>query len=417
MSEQNYDYELRTDFWCHVKVWRGLGAGAELYDSQDTISIKHGSRVIWWWKPDRQHQQIRLETEALAELFGAISQKPEEFTPDKMSPERLAKAFIRHVLKLPMNRQTNWYGERYYYLVETRPQLLDMDLLPQVERSDHDYGFNYELLGDASHERYLYLATQPQGYAIELDIESAHFTTFLKQRTMLLNDPPTGAKPYFISDGGAMEELHKINPQLPDWFRFRMFNLIASHKLEYHKFNPATGSSETKVNPNVIYCGMAFNAAQKAIYTVYETMAEVANLVKNDLLRSHTNSFVLKATMSRTAETQMLTALAERGFEVSCKGIGWAHFWDIDRGILGFGKPKGHIQDLEELRKRDGVWVKPMPREMYDRWSHWLPEIPEEIRTSAKHYEFVPVNSIPRVSPEKVGGYWRNEWSVSSRNT
>jgi len=30
--------------------------------------------------------------------------------------------------------------------------------------------------------------------------------------------------------------------------------------------------------------------------------------------------------MSRTAETEMLTALAERGFEVSCKGIGWAHF-------------------------------------------------------------------------------------------
>ncbi|MGI2906816.1 hypothetical protein [Tolypothrix sp. VBCCA 56010] len=65
-------------------------------------------------------------------------------------------------------------------------------------------------------------------------------------------------------------------------------------------------------------------------------------------------------------------------------GIGWAHFWNIDQGILGFGKPKGHIEDLEELRKRDGVYVRPMPRELYDRWGHWLPEIPLEIRNGSK---------------------------------
>ncbi|MBG1268708.1 hypothetical protein [Nostoc sp. WHI] len=408
MCEQNY--ELRTDYWCHVRVCRELGIGAELYDSQDTITIKHGSQVIWWWKPDRQHQQIRLETEALAELFGAISQKPEEFTTDKMSPERLVKAFIRHVLKLPMNKQTRRYGNRYYYLVETRPQLLEMDELAQVQRLDQEHGFNYDLLGNASHWHYLYLAPQPQGYAIELDIESAHFTAFINQQTMLLSDPGEYGQPYFQGDGGAMKRLREISPQIPKWFRCRMLEIIGSHKLEYYQFNPATGSSETKVNPNVIYCGMAFNAVHKAIYTVYQTMAEVANLVKDDLLRSHTNSFVLKATMSRTAETEMLNALTERGFEVSCKGIGWAHFWDIDKGILGFSKPKGHIEDLEELRKRDGVYVKPMPRQMYDRWGHWLPEIPEEILTNAKRYEFVPVRSIPKVSPEKVGGYWRNDW-------
>ncbi|MHC5727149.1 MAG: hypothetical protein ACYT04_49260 [Nostoc sp.] len=381
-----------------------------MYDSQDTITVKHGSRVIWWWKPDRQHQQIRLETEALAELFGANSQNPEEFTTDKMSPERLVKAFIRHVLKLPMTKQTKRYGNRYYYLDRTRPQLLEMDELAQVQRLDQEHGFNYELLGNASHWHYLYLAPQPQGYAIELDIESAHFTAFLNQKTMLLSDPGEYGKPYFVGDGRAMERLREINPQLPKWFRFRMLEIIGSHKLEYCQFNPATGSSETIVNPNVIYCGMAFNAAHKAIYTVYQTMAEVANLVKDDLLRSHRNSFVLKATMSRTAETEMLNALTERGFEVSCKGLGWAHFWDIDQGILGFGKPKGHIEDLEKLRKRDGVYVKPMPREMYDRWGHWLPEIPQEILTNANRYEFVPVKSIPKVSPEKVGGYWRNDW-------
>lgn len=77
---------------------------------------------------------------------------------------------------------------------------------------------------------------------------------------------------------------------------------------------------------------------------------------------------------------------------------------------MGFGKPKGHIEDLEELRKRDGVYVKPMPRQMYERWGHWLPEIPQEILTNANRYEFVPVKSIPKVSPEKVGGYWRNDW-------
>ncbi|MBN3893794.1 MAG: hypothetical protein HWQ41_00340, partial [Nostoc sp. NOS(2021)] len=283
-----HTYELRTDFWCHVKICRGLGTGAELYDSQDTITVKHGSKVIWWWKPEKRHQQIKQETEALAELFGAISQKPEEFTTDKMSPQKLVKTFIRHVLKLPMNKKTKSYGNRYYYLARTRPQLLEMDELAQVQKLDQEHGFNYELLGNASHWHYLYLAPQPQGYAIELDIESAHFTAFLNQQTMLLSDSGEYGKPYFLGDGDAMKRLREINPQLPKWFRFRMLEIIGSHKLEYCQFNPATGSSETIVNPNVIYCGMAFNAAQKAIYTVYQTMAEVANLVRDDLLRSHT---------------------------------------------------------------------------------------------------------------------------------
>lgn len=118
--------------------------------------------------------------------------------------------------------------------------------------------------------------------------------------------------------------------------------------------------------------------------------------------------------MSRSAEAQMLTTLAEKGFTVSCKGIGYSHFWNIDQGILGFGKPKGHIQDLEELRKRDGIWVKGMPRELYERWNHWLPEIPDHIRTSAKHYEFVPMKSIPKVSEEKLAGCWRNDWCMET---
>lgn len=408
MSEQNY--ELRTDYWCHVKVWRELGLGAELYDSQDTITVKHGSKVIWWWKPDRQHQQIRLETEALAELFGAISQKPEEFTTDKMSPQKLVKAFIRHVLKLPMNKKTKSYGNRYYYLARTRPQLLEMDELAQVQKLDQEHGFNYELLGNASHWHYLYLAPQPQGYAIELDIESAYFTAFLKQPRMLLCDPGDSGKPYFVGDGDAMKRLREINPQLPKWFRFRMLEILGSHELKYCEFDPATGSSETKVNPNVIYCGMAFNAVHKAIYTVYQTMAEVANLVRDDLLRSHTDSFIVKATMSRSAEAQMLTALADKGFSVSCKGIGPIHFWNINLGTHGFGKPKGDIEEINELLQRDRVSIKPMPREMYERWQHWLPEIPDDIRTSAKHYEFIPKKSIPKVSPQKLAGYWRNEW-------
>lgn len=407
-------YELREDFWCYAKIHRELGPGARLYDSRDTITITSGNRVIWWWRPEKQYQQIKQETERLSELFAELTKKPEEFSSEKMSPERLVKAFVKHYLKLIIDEKTKWYGNRFYYLVKVRQQLLDMDELTEVQKLDQQYGFNYDLLGNNSHWHFLYLAGQPQGYAIELDIdiESAYFTAFLKQPKMLLKEPKTDAKPYFIDDGGAMDRLRKINQKLPRWFRFRILEILGSHEIEYyqHEAGISTYYCEKKVDPHVINYGMAFNAVHKAIYTVYETMAEVANLVRDDLLRSHTGSFLLKATMSRSAETQMLTTLAERGFEVFCKGIGYAHFWDIDQGILGFGKPKGHIEDLEELRKRDKVWVKPMSREMYDRWSHWLPEIPEEIRTSAKHYEFLPNRSIPQVSPEKLAGYWKNDW-------
>ncbi|WP_375505187.1 hypothetical protein [uncultured Nostoc sp.] len=40
----------------------------------------------------------------------------------------------------------------------------------------------------------------------------------------------------------------------------------------------------------------------------------MANLIRDDLLRSHINSFVLKATMSPTAETQMLNARSRSQF-------------------------------------------------------------------------------------------------------
>lgn len=401
------NYELRTNFWLHVKIFRELGPGARLYDSQNTITITHGSKVIWWWKPEERHQQIKQETQRLAELFGEISKKPEEFLPEKMSPERLVKAFLTYVLKLKLNKQTERYGDRYPYLVEFRPLLFEMDEFSQVPKSDQKYGFDYEILGDASHWHYLYLAPDPKGYAVELDIESAYFTAFLKQPTMLLNDPGVPGQPHFIGDGGAMGRLRDINPELPEWFRLRMLKILGSHELEFYEINPETGLGELTVQTNVINYGMAFNATHKAIYTVYKIMAEVANLIRDDLLRSHTDSFCIRERMSRENEQLMIDALKERGFEVWCKSIGWAHFWDIDRGVLGFGKPKGHIDEIDELRERDGVFVRPTPRAMYQRWEHWLPAIPEWMLESDGQIEFTPRKSIPKVSPEKLAGEWR----------
>lgn len=241
------DYELRTDFSCYEEVWKQLGLGTELYESQDPITVKYGSKVIWWWRTERQHQQIKEETQKLVEIFGETTKKPEEFTRDKMSPERLVKAFITHVLKLPMNRQTKRYGDRYYYLVKSRPNLLEMDELAQVQKSDRVYRFNYELLGDAVQWHYLYLAPDPMNYVVELDIKSAYFTAFLSQPTMLLNDPGVPRKLCFIGDGGAMNKLREINPELPNWFRFRMLEIIGSHELEYYQFNAETGLKEKKV--------------------------------------------------------------------------------------------------------------------------------------------------------------------------
>lgn len=402
------NYELRTDFWLHIKILRELGPGAKMYDSHNTITITHGSKVIWWWKPEKRDQQIKQETQSLAELFGKISKKPEEFTREKMSPERLVKAFLTYVLKLKLNKQTEIYGDRYPYLVEFRPLLFDMEEFSQVPKSDQKYGFDYEILGDASHWHYLYLAPEPKDYAVELDIKSAYFTAFLKQPTMLLNDPGVeSGEPYFMSDGGAMARLREINPELPEWFRLRMLRILGSHELEFYEMNYATGLAELTVQSNVINYGMAFNATHKAIYTVYKAMAEVANLIRDDLLRSYTDSFCIRARMSRENEQLMLDALKERGFEVSCKGIGWTHFWDIDRGVLGFGKPKGHFDEIVELVKRDGVFVKPTPRELYQRWSHWLPPIPQWMLDSDGHIEFTPLKNAVKVSPEKLGGEWR----------
>ena len=108
MSQRTY--ELREDFWCHAKIHRELGPGARLYDSPNTITITSGNRVIWWWRPEKKHQQIKQETEKLSELFAELTKKPEEFSPNKMSPERLVKTFIKHYLNLTIDekKQVVW---------------------------------------------------------------------------------------------------------------------------------------------------------------------------------------------------------------------------------------------------------------------------------------------------------------------
>lgn len=390
-----------------MKILRELGSNAKMYDSHNTLSIMHGSKLIWWWRTEKHHQQIKQETLRLGELFAQISKKPEEFIPEKMSPGRLIRAFITHVLKLDLDKKTKRYGDRYYYLVKDRPLLFEMDEFEQVPKSDAKFGFDYELLLKASHWHYLYLAPDPQDFGIELDIKSAYFTAYLKQPTMLLDDPGVGRQPAFIADGGAMKRLRDINPELPKWFRLQMLGILGSHEQEYYQINPESGFAEKKLFSGAIKYGMAFNAAHKAIYTVYKTMAEVADLIRYDLLRSHTDSFCLRANMGHAAEGLMLIALKQRGFEVSCKGIGWTHFWDIDRGLLGFGKPKGHFDEIVELVKQDGVFVHPTPRAIYQRWSRWLPPIPQWMLDSDGQIEFTPLKNAPKVSPERLAGEWR----------
>ncbi|MEH2321890.1 hypothetical protein [Nostoc sp.] len=70
-------------------------------------------------------------------------------------------------------------------------------------------------------------------------------------------------------------------PELPNWFRFRMLEIIGSQELEYYQFNAETGLKEKKIFSGGIKYGMAFNAVYKAIYTVYETMASVVPLTLN----------------------------------------------------------------------------------------------------------------------------------------
>ncbi len=152
------EYEVRTDILRHIKVLKELGDGARLYDSHNTISVVKGKKITTWWKPDKNTQEVKQETLKLAEQFAEISRKPEEFIPEKMTPGRLIRAFLEHVIKLRLEGKAKVYGERYYYLVKERQELLREDDLDEVISRDEIYGFTALPLRDnVSHWHYLYL--------------------------------------------------------------------------------------------------------------------------------------------------------------------------------------------------------------------------------------------------------------------
>ena len=413
------EYELRKDILRHVKVLREMGDGARLYDSHNTISIAKGQKVITWWKTDKDSQKVKQETLRLAEQFAEISRKPEEFIPEKMTPGRLIRAFLEHVIKLKLEGKAKIYGERYYYLVKERQELLREDDLDEVISRDEIYDFTALPLRDnVSHWHYLYLNKNPSGYAIELDIKAAYFTSLLQEKTLIWYDPGKGGgKPHWLNDGGAMDRLREYAPLLPKWFRLQMLGIIGSHELKYETYNYGNGGKRTQahIDKGGIKYGAAFNVVHKAIYRVYDVMNEIAELVKDDLIRSHTDCFTVKTSMTRRTEAEMLSALAARGFELSCKGIGWAHFWDIDKGVLGRGKPKGRPEEIEDLVRKNNIIINYCPIELFDRWSHWLPPIPSWMKKmGSDKFDFVPTKLVTKYSPERLQGYWRvkvnGEW-------
>src|SRR4028119_2352393 len=411
------NYELKNGYYSYFKSLKEMGDGAKLYDSHNTISIVKGDKVLTYWKEGKDNQKVKEETLKLAAQFAKESGKPEEFASERMTPGRLIRGFLKHIIKLKIEGKAKIYGDRYYYLAKQRQQLLQEDDIDEVFSLDEVYGFtSLPMRENVSHWHYLYLAANPVGYAIELDLTAAYLTSLLQEKTLFWYDPGKGrGNCFWLPDGGAMVRLREWSSELPKWFRLQMLGIMGSHQRNYSVFQ--SGRIVAQSHGGGIKYGAAFNATHKAIYRVYQTMAEVAELVKDDLVRSHTDSFTLKTSMSRRQEALFLSSLADKGFKCSYKGIGWAHFWNIDMGILGMGKPKGNLMKLEELRKQDKVFVNPMPIEEYDRWAHWLPPLPEWIKKSGSDIvDFVPCKSVPKRSPELLQGYWRawvnGKWHV-----
>lgn len=411
----NYQYELNSGYYSHIKVLRKLGASAQLYDSHDTVSIINGKKIITFWKPGKKHEKVKEETLRLGELFAKESGKPEEFTPEKLTPGRLIRGFLKHIIQLKLEDKAKIYGDRYYYLAVQRQELLAEGALEEVEYLDQEYSFTELGLGvESNHWHYLYLSPEPKGYAIELDLTAAYMTSLLQEKTFFWYDPGKGGgNCFWLPDGGALARLREWIPELPKWFRLQMLGIMGSHERKYSTVD-LKGEIIQKVDRGGIKYGAAFNTVHKAIYRVYATMSAIADQVKDDLIRCHTDSFTLRTSMTRRAEAEILSTLAQKGFQCSCKGIGWAQFLDINTGLMGMGEPK-NVTRVEEAVKEGIIRPMYMPIEHYDRWAHWLPPMPEWIKQSGSELvDFVPCKSVLKKSPEQLQGYWRvkvnDEW-------
>jgi len=416
------NYEINENYYTWLMEARNLSQGqhhVRIYDGHYTITVdcpKLQKKLIFW-KPASEEpkvDKVRADSYYLAGEFHKLTAKKEFADLTSITPGRLIRLWAKYILKLSLNqKKLKIYGDKYCYLARTRPQLklikhksfplsevdcfsqADLELVKgrlSLDRQfskeelilnlDSLYGFTKIIKEDHSHWHYLYLADNPSGYVIELDIKSAYLTSLLKEKTLFWYDTGREKSPYYMPDGGLIKRLKTWQSDLPKWFRLQLLGIWASHSSGF-SYLDAENPMPKEAQDLIISHGVVFNVTHKAILGVYKDVAAIAKVCGKALVRSHTDSVAVRVTTLANPQEDAMTVeqvddlvedINRMGYLVSCKGFGYAHFFDNEKGFIGNKPYIGQSDQIKDLIKETGKhpYIPAATPQLYSEFRHWF---------------------------------------------
>lgn len=215
----------------------------------------------------------------------------------------------------------------------------------QVPYQGTDYSSKWHRLAKGgSHWHYLYARPGLYDYAIELDIKSAYWASFMSGKSTLMRGDGS-----WIDDGGKLQDFGVLMDTLPKWLRVSMLGQFASWQSKYFikPPNSQTGWELEEKTFCQVKTGALFNATHRAIARVWKFMQAIHQLLGDDCLRIHTDGVIIDCSKSMDWEQGVEDLFTRWGFEYSVKGFGHCWIHDVNSVVLGqkIAGSKRYIRD------------------------------------------------------------------------
>lgn len=280
-----------------------LEQGGQLYPGRhkgSSNSVIQGNKCTTYWAKD---SGMRTKVLLLAAEFG--------LEPEHQTYSRMAKWYIEKILDLK-------YKETY-----------------------HCKEFK-NLAKDGYHWHYTYFKQGDLGYCFELDVSRAYLTSLLSGKSLFYDKYRK-----WIDDGGALENLRNSEHLLTRDFRMVLVGTLASYSKNFQIRTQTPKGAWIPENKSInwVSYGAAFNAAHGAILRLYNIMRKAHNIGGEDIVRMHTDSLLIKASIDNVKLQKLISHFLKNGFQLKTKAEGRAYFFDLNCGFVG-RKPYGFKKPL-----------------------------------------------------------------------
>jgi hypothetical protein len=240
-----------------------------------------------------------------------------------------------------------------------------------IPYQETDFSSKWSRLAQAgTHWHYLYAKPGLYDYAVELDVKSAYWASFMTGKSTLLRGDGT-----WIDDGGRLEDFGVLMSTLPKWLRVSMLGQLASWKSEFYVRPqvPVTGWELEHKTFRQIKTGALFNATHRAIARVWKFMQALHSLLGDDCLRIHTDGVIINCSNGMDWEVPVEDLFRKWGFDYTVKGFGHCWIHDVNSVVLGqkIAGSKRYIRDemvaqgvrinLAKLPPKDHRWFSTEP--------------------------------------------------------